>query len=43
MLNATAKSDHLVRQVDEMTGSISWRITAPLRRLNAMRRARRSR
>jgi glycosyl transferase family 2 len=43
MLHADAKSAHLVRQVDEMTGSISWRVTAPLRRLNAMRRRRRAR
>jgi hypothetical protein len=43
MMQAEAKTDHLVRQVDEMTGSISWRATAPLRRLNAMRRARRAR
>jgi hypothetical protein len=31
------------RQVKELTGSISWRITAPLRRLEALRAARRSR
>ena len=43
MMQAEAKSDHLVRQVDEMTGSISWRVTAPLRRLNAIRRTRRAR
>jgi hypothetical protein len=43
MMHAEARADHLVRQVDEMTGSISWRVTAPLRRLNAMRRARRAR
>ena len=43
MMQAEARSDHLVRQVDEMTGSISWRVTAPLRRLNAIRRARRAR
>jgi hypothetical protein len=43
MLHADAKSAHLAQQVDEMTGSISWRMTAPLRRLNAARRARRAR
>jgi Glycosyltransferase like family len=43
MLHADAKSADLVRQVDEMTGSISWRLTAPLRRLNALRKARRAR
>jgi hypothetical protein len=31
------------RQVKELTGSISWRITAPLRRLEALRAARRRR
>jgi hypothetical protein len=43
MLHADAKSADLVRQVDEMTGSISWRLTAPLRRLNAIRKGRRAR
>jgi hypothetical protein len=43
MLHADAKSADLVRRVDEMTGSVSWRLTAPLRRLNALRNGRRAR
>jgi hypothetical protein len=43
MLHADAKSADLARQVEEMTGSISWRLTAPLRRLNAIRKGRRAR
>jgi hypothetical protein len=43
MMQAEARSSDLARQVEEMTNSISWRITAPLRRLNAIRRARRAR
>ena len=36
---ADARKAHLERQVEEMTGSISWQITEPLRRLNALRRS----
>jgi hypothetical protein len=43
MLHADARNADLARQVEEMTGSISWRITAPLRRLNAIRKGRRAR
>jgi hypothetical protein len=39
MHQADARKAHLERQVEEMTGSISWRITEPLRRLNALRRS----
>jgi hypothetical protein len=35
---ADARKAHLERQVEEMTTSIGWRITEPLRRLNALRR-----
>ena len=38
MHQADARKGDLERQVEEMTGSISWRITEPLRRLNALRR-----
>jgi hypothetical protein len=39
MHQADARKAHLERQVEEMTGSISWRITEPLRLLNALRRS----
>jgi glycosyl transferase family 2 len=39
MHEADARKADLERQVEEMTGSISWRITEPLRRLNALRRS----
>jgi hypothetical protein len=39
MHQADARKAHLERQVEEMTGSIGWRITEPLRRLNALRRS----
>jgi hypothetical protein len=39
MHQADARKAHLERQVEEMTGSISWRITEPLRRLKALRRS----
>ena len=39
MHQADARKAHLERQVEEMSGSISWRITEPLRRLNALRRS----
>jgi hypothetical protein len=38
---AEARNADLERQVKAMTESISWRITEPLRRLNAVRRSRR--
>ena len=38
MHQADARKAELERQVEEMTESISWRITEPLRRLNAFRR-----
>jgi hypothetical protein len=43
MLQAEARTTQLERQLDAAMGSISWRLTAPLRRLNAARRARRAR
>ena len=43
MLHADAEKAQLERELAEVTGSTSWRITAPLRRLNAARRARRAR
>jgi hypothetical protein len=39
MLHADAKNKQLKGEIDEMAESISWRITEPLRRLNARRRA----
>jgi glycosyl transferase family 2 len=39
MHQADARKAHLERQVEEMTESIGWRITEPLRRLNALRRS----
>jgi hypothetical protein len=39
MHQADARKAHLERQVEEMEESISWRITEPLRRLNALRRS----
>jgi hypothetical protein len=38
-----ARAAKLQRDLEETTESISWRMTAPLRRLNALRRARRRR
>jgi hypothetical protein len=43
MLHADARAVHAERQVDEVTSSRSWRITAPLRRLNSLLKARRAR
>jgi hypothetical protein len=43
MLHADAEKTRLERELAEVTGSTSWRITAPLRRLNAARKARRAR
>jgi hypothetical protein len=40
-LQSDARERQLRRELDEVTGSTSWRITAPLRRLNALRRRRR--
>jgi len=42
-LKADARLRQLERDFDEATGSISWRITRPLRQLNAARRALRAR
>jgi hypothetical protein len=39
MLQAEAKTKQLERDFEETTESISWRITAPLRKANASRRA----
>jgi Glycosyltransferase like family len=39
MLQAEARATKLQRDLDETTESISWKITRPLRRLNALRRA----
>jgi hypothetical protein len=41
MLIADARLDSRRRELQEVTGSLSWRITAPLRRLNAALAARR--
>ena len=38
MQHADAKIALLERQLEEVAGSTSWRVTAPLRRLNALRR-----
>jgi hypothetical protein len=38
MLHADAEKALIKRELDEMTGSLSWRLTAPLRRANALRR-----
>jgi hypothetical protein len=43
MLHADAEKARLERELEEVTGSTSWRLTAPLRRLNAARKARRAR
>jgi hypothetical protein len=43
MLHANAEKARLERELAIVTGSTSWRLTAPLRRLNAVRRARRAR
>jgi GT2 family glycosyltransferase len=43
MLHADAEKARLERELAIVTGSTSWRLTAPLRRLNALRRARRAR
>jgi Glycosyltransferase like family len=43
MMHADAKARQLERRLEEVTGSRSWRITAPLRRVNALRKARRAR
>ena len=40
MLQAEARTTQLERELDAVTGSTSWRATAPLRRLKAARRAR---
>jgi Glycosyltransferase like family len=38
LLEADARERQLTEALDSATGSISWRITAPLRRLNSIRR-----
>lgn len=38
MMHADAKNRQLQREIDEMRESIGWRLTEPLRRLNALRR-----
>jgi hypothetical protein len=43
MLHADAETIRLQRELAEVTESTSWRVTRPLRRLNAARRARRAR
>jgi len=43
MLHADAEKTQLARELAEVTESTSWRLTRPLRRLNAARRARRAR
>jgi GT2 family glycosyltransferase len=43
MLHADARTAQLERRLGAMAGSASWRATAPLRRLAALRRARRGR
>jgi hypothetical protein len=40
MMHADARNRALERELDEMRTSISWRLTEPLRRLNALRRRR---
>jgi Glycosyltransferase like family len=40
MQQAEVRIAHLERRLDELTESTSWRVTAPLRRLNARRRQR---
>jgi Glycosyltransferase like family len=40
MLQADARTKQLERDLEEVTTSTSWQATAPLRRLNALRRAR---
>ena len=43
MLHADAKTAQIERELDEVTHSTSWRLTAPLRRLNRLRRTLRKR
>jgi hypothetical protein len=43
MLHADARTAQLERRLEAMAGSASWRLTAPLRRLAALRRALRAR
>jgi GT2 family glycosyltransferase len=43
MQHADIEKRALQAEIGEMTGSISWKLTAPLRRLNAARKARRAR
>jgi len=43
MLQADARTVQLERQLAEVTGSTSWRATAPLRKIGALRKARRAR
>jgi hypothetical protein len=43
MLHADAETIRLQRELAEVTESTSWRVTRPLRRLNAARRARQAR
>jgi hypothetical protein len=38
MLHADAEKALIRRELDEVTESLSWRLTAPLRRANALRR-----
>jgi hypothetical protein len=42
-LQSDARARQLQRELDTVTGSTSWRLTAPLRRLNALRSAARRR
>lgn len=37
-MQSDARAAHLQHALDEMTGSVSWRLTHPLRRLNDLRR-----
>ena len=37
LLQAYARADEHERRLKEVTDSTSWRVTAPLRRINAMR------
>jgi hypothetical protein len=43
MLQADARALQLERQLEEVTGSTTWRVTAPLRRIGALRKRRRPR
>jgi hypothetical protein len=43
MLQADARAVQLERRLAEVTGSTSWRVTAPLRRIGALRKGRQAR